>query len=206
MRPARIYDSPLWLRKTLTEKIRATYERAANDPGYTTFLKHFEIKAAKLDTREFGGQELILGELKGLRDSGFADAPVEILMSQFHFRTSPPQHAHPAIRESRFAELTERVRQHRAKIVNFYPGDESHNIALIWIKAHRQWTWREACFEKRKNCCSSPTAHPRAIEPSRDPQSRFGAGATEALQAALGHQITMKSLACGSGLVDHRSV
>lgn len=57
-------------KEKLTEKIRATYEKATTDANYTTFLKHFgEFTVAKLDKKEVSGQEFILEELKGLRAS-----------------------------------------------------------------------------------------------------------------------------------------
>lgn len=55
-------------KQKLTEKIKATHDKAATDPTYTTFLKHFgEFTVAKLDKREVSGQEYILEELKALR-------------------------------------------------------------------------------------------------------------------------------------------
>lgn len=55
-------------KQKLTEKIKATHDKAATDPTYTTFLKHFgEFTVAKLDKKEVSGQEYILEELKALR-------------------------------------------------------------------------------------------------------------------------------------------
>lgn len=55
-------------KQKLTEKIKATHDKAATDPTYTTFLKHFgEFTVAKLDKKEISGQEYILEELKALR-------------------------------------------------------------------------------------------------------------------------------------------
>lgn len=57
-------------KKTLTEKIRATHEKASKDPNFSTFLKHFgEFKVAKIDQKEVSGQEFILDELKSLRSA-----------------------------------------------------------------------------------------------------------------------------------------
>lgn len=57
-------------KEKLTDKIRATHEKATNDPNYTTFLKNFgEFTVAKLDKKEVSGQEYILEELKVLRRS-----------------------------------------------------------------------------------------------------------------------------------------
>lgn len=54
----------------LADKIKATYDRASNDPEYTTFLKHFgEFKVAKLDSQEVSPQEYIIEELKSLKTS-----------------------------------------------------------------------------------------------------------------------------------------
>lgn len=55
-------------KQKLSEKIKATYEKACNDSSYTTFLKHFgEFKVAKIEKKEVPGQELILDELRSLR-------------------------------------------------------------------------------------------------------------------------------------------
>lgn len=55
-------------KQKLTEKIKATHDKATTDPTYTTFLKHFgEFTVAKLDKKEVSGQEYILEELKALR-------------------------------------------------------------------------------------------------------------------------------------------
>lgn len=52
----------------LASKIKATYERAEKDPGYTTFLKHFgEFKVAKLDQKEVSGLEYVISELGAIR-------------------------------------------------------------------------------------------------------------------------------------------
>jgi len=52
----------------LAEKIKNTYQKASNDPQYTTFLKHFgEFKIAKLDQKEVSAQEFMIDELKNLR-------------------------------------------------------------------------------------------------------------------------------------------
>lgn len=55
-------------KQKLTDKIKATHERATNDQSYTTFLKHFgEFKVAKLDKKEVTGQEFIIEELRSLK-------------------------------------------------------------------------------------------------------------------------------------------
>ncbi len=57
-------------KRLLSEKIKATYEKAASGAGYITFLKHFgEFKIAKIDQKEVSGQEFILDELKSMRQS-----------------------------------------------------------------------------------------------------------------------------------------
>lgn len=57
-------------KEKLTEKIKATYQKATSDSSYTTFLKHFgEFKVAKLDKKEVSGQEYILEELRYLRNT-----------------------------------------------------------------------------------------------------------------------------------------
>jgi len=54
-------------KQKLAEKVKAT-RQAANDPSYTTFLKHFgEFKVAKLEKKEVSGQEFIVEELRSLR-------------------------------------------------------------------------------------------------------------------------------------------
>lgn len=55
-------------KQKLSEKLKATHEKATSDLTYTTFLKHFgEFTVAKLDKKEVSGQEYILEELKALR-------------------------------------------------------------------------------------------------------------------------------------------
>lgn len=55
-------------KEKLTEKIKATHEKATSDTSYTTFLKHFgEFTVAKLDKKEVSGQEYIIDELRSLR-------------------------------------------------------------------------------------------------------------------------------------------
>jgi len=55
-------------KEKLSEKIKATHEKATHDKGYTTFLKHFgEFTVAKLEKKEVSGQEFILEELKSIR-------------------------------------------------------------------------------------------------------------------------------------------
>lgn len=66
LRFSRIVD----FKQKLTDKIKATYEKATTDNNYTTFLKHFgEFTVAKLDKKEVSGQEFILEELRSLRMS-----------------------------------------------------------------------------------------------------------------------------------------
>jgi hypothetical protein len=57
-------------KEKLAEKIQHTHARATTDPDFTTFLKHFgEFKVAKIDKKEVSGQEVILDELRDLRQS-----------------------------------------------------------------------------------------------------------------------------------------
>lgn len=52
----------------LAGKILETCKRAATDPEYTTFLKHFgTFKVAKLDEKEVGANEIFLEELKEIK-------------------------------------------------------------------------------------------------------------------------------------------
>jgi hypothetical protein len=52
----------------LSEKIVATLTKAAADPNYSTFLKHFKrVTVAKLEEKEVTGQEFVLEELKSIR-------------------------------------------------------------------------------------------------------------------------------------------
>jgi hypothetical protein len=53
----------------LTEKIKATYVKAASDKNYTTFLKHFgSFKVAEVKTEVVPQDQIILEEVKALRD------------------------------------------------------------------------------------------------------------------------------------------
>ena len=56
-------------KESLAAKIKATYEKSASDTSYTTFLKHFgEFKVAKIDSKEATVQEIIMDELKNLKN------------------------------------------------------------------------------------------------------------------------------------------
>jgi len=53
----------------LTEKIKATHDRAQKDKNYTTFLKHFgTFKVAELKTEIVPQDQLVLEEMKSLRE------------------------------------------------------------------------------------------------------------------------------------------
>jgi hypothetical protein len=57
-------------KEKLQEKIQNTYKKSTTDANYTTFLKHFgEFKVAKIEQREVSSQELILDELRSLREA-----------------------------------------------------------------------------------------------------------------------------------------
>lgn len=63
------YHQIVRFKKTLAEKIKATH-KAAEDPRYSTFLKHFgQFTVPKLEQKEVSGQEFIIEELRGLRQS-----------------------------------------------------------------------------------------------------------------------------------------
>ena len=54
----------------LAAKIQATVAKAAEDPGYSTFLKHFgEFKKPQIEQREVSSQEFIFDELQNLRQA-----------------------------------------------------------------------------------------------------------------------------------------
>jgi hypothetical protein len=53
---------------SLTDKLRATFKKATDDPSYSAFLKHFgSFTVAKLDTKNISTDEYILEEIKALR-------------------------------------------------------------------------------------------------------------------------------------------
>ncbi|MEY2502510.1 MAG: hypothetical protein QOI07_2844 [Verrucomicrobiota bacterium] len=57
-------------KRELTRKLKATYTAATNDSQYTTFLKHFgTFSVAKLESKEVSGDQIILEELRDLRES-----------------------------------------------------------------------------------------------------------------------------------------
>jgi hypothetical protein len=54
----------------LTEKLKATYKKASDDPNYSTFLKHFgEFITPKIDKKEVSGQEYIISRLDRLDEA-----------------------------------------------------------------------------------------------------------------------------------------
>jgi hypothetical protein len=62
------YSQIIDFKEKLSEKIKATHEKATADPNYTTFLKHFgEFTVAKLEKKEVSGQQFLLEEMKGIR-------------------------------------------------------------------------------------------------------------------------------------------
>ena len=57
-------------KRELSRKLKATYNTATNDPNYTTFLKHFgTFSVAKLESKEVPSDQIILEELRELRES-----------------------------------------------------------------------------------------------------------------------------------------
>lgn len=65
LRFGRIVD----FKEALAEKIRATYQKAQDDPNYTTFLKHFgTFKVAELKTEVVPQDRIVLEELRSLRE------------------------------------------------------------------------------------------------------------------------------------------
>lgn len=79
-------------KEKLTEKIKATHEKATSDTSYTTFLKHFgEFTVAKLDKKEVSGQEYIIDELRSLR----------VAMRRLEINQSPRDPDSPRIRRPR---------------------------------------------------------------------------------------------------------
>lgn len=64
------YPSIVEFKARLADKIKATYDSARADEGYTTFLKHFgQFTVAKLDKKEVPTQEYLLEELSFIRSS-----------------------------------------------------------------------------------------------------------------------------------------
>ncbi len=56
-------------KEKLTEKIKKTHEKASKSDDYSTFLKHFgSFKVAKIDTEEVTKEDLIMDEIKSLRE------------------------------------------------------------------------------------------------------------------------------------------
>lgn len=55
-------------KNSLSEKVKATYEKSQADADYTTFLKHFgKFTVAKLDITEVSKEDFMLEELRELR-------------------------------------------------------------------------------------------------------------------------------------------
>lgn len=55
-------------KEALKEKVKATLRKSEEDPGYTTFLKHFgTFTVAKLDTKEVSKEDFIIEELRELK-------------------------------------------------------------------------------------------------------------------------------------------
>lgn len=72
-------------KKTLTKKIKATYERSIDDPEYSTFLKHFGILTVpSLETQEVSKEDFIIEELRELRNLIFQRNASAVPLSQTH--------------------------------------------------------------------------------------------------------------------------
>jgi hypothetical protein len=62
------YAKIIEFKEVLIEKIKGTMKKYNDDPGYSTFLKHFgTFKVAKVGTKEVSSDELIYDELKSIR-------------------------------------------------------------------------------------------------------------------------------------------
>lgn len=56
-------------KEKLSDKIKKTYDKSLSDVDYSTFLKHFgSFKVAKIDTEEVTKEDLIMDEIKSLRE------------------------------------------------------------------------------------------------------------------------------------------
>ena len=128
-------------KEKLTEKIKATHEKASSDTTYTTFLKHFgEFTVAKIDKKEVSGQEYIIDELRSLRAA----------MRRLEFAQSPRDSDSARVRRSRLtgdidvcmggfseadvAEAMKRVGEHpdvREVLIDDFRPDHKHIIANV---------------------------------------------------------------------------
>lgn len=128
-------------KQKLAEKIKATHDKATNDPAYTTFLKHFgEFTVAKLDKKEVSSQEYILDELKELRNAMRR-------MERVHFLRDFEPTSRRRIKfrdglnvcmggrtDAQVAEATERLASHPSviqfEIIDYAP-DHKHIVAEV---------------------------------------------------------------------------
>lgn len=64
------YSKIIEFKTKLAEKIVGTYDRSISDPSYTTFLKNFgEFKVAKIDQKEVTGIEILLDEVRTIKNA-----------------------------------------------------------------------------------------------------------------------------------------
>lgn len=96
------FDGIVAFKDRLARKIKATHKKSTTDPNYTTFLKHFgDFKVAKIGSKEVSPVEILLDEMRGLRQSvkvlefqtthNLAEAPYK--MSQWFSKFSPSDEA-----------------------------------------------------------------------------------------------------------------
>lgn len=80
------YQSINSFHEKLKNKIVDTHHKANSDPEFTTFLKHFgTFKVAQLDEKEVSGTEMVMSEIKELRNLIITD-----IKNKSHIDRFPP--------------------------------------------------------------------------------------------------------------------
>jgi hypothetical protein len=164
----------------LSEKLRATYEKATHDPSFTTFLKHFgEFTVAKIDKKEVSGQEFVIQELHALRlvvdelnrrstirpaISTQRPGYVNVCLREVHEKGIAEALAiaknYPSVHS---VELEERSPDHKHIIVRMDSTQEEANVALRKILRDITIKWRKP-IKSRSRAVARAKAISRAIE------------------------------------------
>lgn len=86
----------------LESKIKSTYQKSVDDKDYSTFLKHFgTFKVAKIETEEVTKEDLLMEEMKSIRNLILRDANMRGRSTQDRFKdlgieinelSDPPDH------------------------------------------------------------------------------------------------------------------
>jgi hypothetical protein len=164
-------------KQKLTEKIKATHEKAKADVSFSTFLKNFgEFTVAKLEKKEVPGQEFIIEELKAMR-SDIRRLEVVSVPARDSFKSRGGRLSRPEgdfdictndMSPERVAKLFEKVKNHPdVRIWRVWERSPGHQHIAVTVKPGSSPTAVQEALESdfmsvRRNPHSRPLAGPPA--------------------------------------------